>query len=85
MGNDLLELARARIASGQMPDSLYATSLGGPSIGNSCVVCLKAIAPGAPEIEVKWTKPGQKDRSLVMHPLCFSAWSRSVREVAARA
>lgn len=77
---DLLALARARIKSGEIPGVPSTTSLGGPSGGATCDLCGVDIVPGSPEIEVCGSRPGQKRRVLLMHPLCFGAWAAAARE-----
>ena len=74
----LIERACAQIAAGKLPAGHWVHTEGGSSRRRAvCAVCEDLIAPGSPEIELRWA-----GASVLLHPRCHSAWILAVREFA---
>ena len=69
-----LALAKQRVSAGTLPDTMPAVTLGGFSGGAECALCETPIEPNAPEIEFT-----VDERTFLVHPECYAAWSTVVR------
>ena len=77
MPTALHQLARRKVAAGELPELPPSRTFGGESKGSVCDVCESSIDRADSEIEVQCARP---ERSFLMHVTCFNAWSNVVFE-----
>jgi hypothetical protein len=70
-------LAQTKIDSGVLPATHKVTTLGGLSTGAICATCDLPIRADAAELEIEWSRDGQRATAR-LHPACYAVWSEAV-------
>jgi hypothetical protein len=71
MKEDLVQLARERIADHSLPRTGKFRTWGGQGNGNPCALCREIIPPDLVEIIVE---PDNGHADIVFHARCHAAW-----------